>query len=132
MEYIAAAQNGFRVHYAHRSHGSQITVGLGLIEAGAGAYAVAVESLNLPGETGALCIYTGMPGNDYPYPEDYSNGVQAFLDSHPTVNVSMFSWCDEPEDMERGSGQRLPHPDEPSGGGESQRQVHLHDGERPG
>lgn len=97
MEYIAAAQNGFRVHYAHRSHGSQITVGLGLIEAWAGAYAVAVESLNLPGETGALCIYTGMPGNDYPYPGDYSDGVQAFLDGHPTVNVSMFSWCDELE-----------------------------------
>lgn len=97
-EYIAAAQANLRVHYAHRSHGSQINVGLELIEASTGSYNVAIELQNLPSEEGALCVYTCMPATEYPYDYDYFGGVQGLLNGLPSLNVSMFSWCVELND----------------------------------
>lgn len=94
---ISAAQANVKTHYAHRSHGGQITVGLSLIESNNSAYNVSMGYQELPNEPGALCIYRFMPSTDYPEYDHYFGGVQRLLDSHSTINVSMFSWCDELE-----------------------------------
>ena len=94
-EYIQEAQNSFPAQYAHRSHGSQITVGLERIEVTKPTYRVAIEQGALPSEAGALCIFQNLPDINYPYPEDYFGNIQSVLNANPTIRVSMFSWCDE-------------------------------------
>lgn len=91
------------VHYAHTSHGSQITTGLEGLEARDATYAVArrmsgSEGLP-PAETpAALRIYDGNPPDTYITPELYWDSAGG-LDATRAVagtgryNVSMWSWC---------------------------------------
>jgi len=85
------------VHYAYSSHGAQIMTGLNRLRnhngfdyhAGAGY---------LPTSPG-LSIYTGQNGSTWVYPEGYwygetgRNYTRNVLNSNPTINVTMWSWC---------------------------------------
>jgi hypothetical protein len=85
------------VHYAHTSHGEQITVGLERIETS--TYSVAIGYSTLPGEAGALCIFDGQPGETYIEPEDYWDSASgradtnSVLSGNPSITISMWMWC---------------------------------------
>ncbi|MGY5853124.1 MAG: SGNH/GDSL hydrolase family protein [Candidatus Thorarchaeota archaeon] len=87
------------VHYAHTSHGGQITTGLARIEAANSNYSQAQGSGYLPDEDNALCILDGNPPHSYITPDLYwetqdgLNITQATLDDNPTITVSLWSWC---------------------------------------
>lgn len=89
------------VHYAHTSHGEQITVGLERIETG--EYSVAIGYSTLPTEAGALCIFDGQPGETYIEPEDYWDSASgradtnSVLSGNPSITVSMWMWCQQQE-----------------------------------
>ncbi|NWF95011.1 MAG: hypothetical protein HXY34_02615 [Candidatus Thorarchaeota archaeon] len=97
--WIDAAQADVRFHYAHTSHGSQIVIGLEMIEDANSAYSVNIGYCSLPTESGALCIYDGNGVEDYITPDLYwesAEGLQLTqdtLDNNPTLTVSMWSWC---------------------------------------
>ncbi len=98
-EWIQAAQTNVRVHYAHTSHGSQITTGLTRIESADATYSQVSITGSLPTEEGALCILDGNPPHSYITPDLYwetDDGIaitQQTLDDNPTITVSMWAWC---------------------------------------
>ncbi len=97
--WIDAAQSGIKLHYAHTSHGGQLTTGLNRIESGDPAYSVAIGYSVLPTEAGALCIFDGQEHDTYITPDEYwetETGLdytRSVLDNNPDINVSMWSWC---------------------------------------
>ena len=101
-EWIDAAQDNVTVHYAHTSHGGQITTGLSRIEAANATYSQARGICTLPTEEGALCIFDGQDnngGDSYITPDEYwesSAGIdltQGTIDDNPNITVSLWSWC---------------------------------------
>ncbi len=98
-EWIESAQDDVRIHYAHTSHGGQITTGLERIEASDSTFSVARGYGTLPDEDGALCILDGNPPESYITPDLYwesENGIaltQGTLDDNPSITVSLWSWC---------------------------------------
>jgi hypothetical protein len=98
-QWIAGAKANIRVHYAHTSHGGQLTTGLDRIESGDATYAVAIGYSSLPTVPGSLCIFDGQEFDTYITPDEYweteagLDYTRAVLDNNPTVNVSMWSWC---------------------------------------
>ncbi len=99
IEWIEAAKANIRVHYAHTSHGGQIVTGLERIESANTTYGFQRGIGNLPTEEGELCMLDGNPPESYITPDlywqsEYGRGLtQNTLDSNPTINVSMWSWC---------------------------------------
>ncbi|MHA1484594.1 MAG: hypothetical protein ACTSPR_04665 [Candidatus Thorarchaeota archaeon] len=97
--WIDAAQDDVRVHYAHTSHGGQITEGLGRIESDNLTFAYSRGSGTLPTDENALCMLDGNPPHSYITPELYWQGASAVtitqttLDNNPTLTVSLWSWC---------------------------------------
>jgi hypothetical protein len=97
--WIDAAQENIKMHYAHTSHGGQLTTGLSRIESGDAAYSVAIGYSSLPAETGALCIFDGQEHDTYITPDEYWETAAGLdytrdvLNNNPSINVSMWSWC---------------------------------------
>jgi len=105
-QYIYKVQDMVNFHYAHRSHGEQLTIGLDQIESANNTFSVAIEDYTLPTESGALCIMNGQRGyhgnanNSYVDPEYYwaGNGLnwtQDVLNNNAAINFSMWTWCTE-------------------------------------
>lgn len=98
-EWIEAAQDNVIIHYAHTSHGGQITEGLTLLESANSTFDVSIGYLELPSDEGALCILDGNPPHDYITPELYWQGISAravtqnTINSNPTLTISLWSWC---------------------------------------
>jgi len=98
-EYIEGAQDDVKIHYAHTSHGGQVTEGLSRIEAANATFDVSRASLSLPTDAGALCIYDGNAPHTYVTPDLYWEGTtgtpitQNTIDNNPTLTVSLWSWC---------------------------------------
>ena len=98
-EWIDAAQENVVVHYAHTSHGGQITEGLNRIESANSTFDVSKGDGVLPTDIGALCILDGNPPHDYITPDLYWQGTSAraitqnTIDNNPTLTVSLWSWC---------------------------------------
>ena len=97
--WIDSVQAYMKLHYAHTSHGSQLTTGLTRIEAADPTYSVAIGARYLPTESGALCIFDGQEHDTYITPDEYwetaagMNYTRDVLDNNPAVNASMWSWC---------------------------------------
>lgn len=98
-EWIDAVQETMRLHYAHTSHGGQLTTGLERIEDDDPAYDVEIGYCYLPSSPGAFCIFDGQEGETYITPElywqsdegmDYTRDV---LNDNPSINTSMWCWC---------------------------------------
>ena len=91
----------FTMHYAHTSHGSQITSGLNWLETQDARYNVDIrenKTEGLPGDTTALRIYDGNPPETYIGPEDYwssQDGINrtSVVAATGHYNFSMWSWC---------------------------------------
>ncbi len=98
-EWIEAAQRELRIHYAHTSHGGQITSGLMMLAERDPRLAVSIGDRSLPTDAGALCLFDGQEAESYITPELYwatDDGVQAthsVLERNPSINVSLWSWC---------------------------------------
>ncbi len=99
LYWIDQAQDSIKFHYAHTSHGSQLTIGLQRIEAADPVYSQAVGHRSLPTEAGALCIFDGQETHTYITPEDYWDSeagrdlTRDVLNHNPTINVSGWCWC---------------------------------------
>jgi PKD repeat protein len=100
---LAAIQNArsqLHIAYGHTSHGSQITDGMTGLTSFAGApYLGDNFTWNSGGTGGALDL------RDSPFTDAYDLGnpsytawsaaTRSYLDSHPKVNVIIWSWCGE-------------------------------------
>jgi len=97
--WIDSVQENQKWHYAHTSHGGQLTTGLDRIETSDPTYDVARANSSLPNVPGALCIFDGQEGDHYITPEEYwrtasgMNKTRTVLNNNPTLNVSQWSWC---------------------------------------
>ena len=98
-EWIDAVQDYIKLHYAHTSHGGQLTTGLERIENADINYSQVRGSKYLPTEAGALCIFDGQEYDMYITPDEYwdspagRNYTQDVIDNNSMINVSMWSWC---------------------------------------
>jgi hypothetical protein len=96
---VQNAQDGIRLHYAHTSHGEQLTIGIDLIEQSDTSYDAEVGIGYLPDVADALCIFDGQASESYVTPDLYWQGeggldmTREVLDSNPEINVSMWAWC---------------------------------------
>ncbi len=101
ITWIQSVQEGIRLHYAHTSHGSQLTIGLESIAEGTASHGVEIEYCNLPGQSGELCIFDGQPGETYISPDlfwETDEGLDMtrdVLDRNPSINVCMWAWCSQ-------------------------------------
>lgn len=97
--WIDSAQQKIRLHYAHTSHGTQLMVGLEMIDAQHSGYEFARGLSVLPQQPGSLCIFDGQSADTYIDPDEYwrtaagMDQTEAVLTANPTLNVSMWSWC---------------------------------------
>jgi hypothetical protein len=98
-EWIDSAKNSVKVHYAHTSHGEQITTGLELIETDNSTFSQAQGDCYLPTDSDVLCILDGNPPYSYITPDLYwqtPEGIattEATLTNNPSLTVSMWMWC---------------------------------------
>ncbi len=101
MEWIDSAQANINWHYAHTSHGSQLTSGLFWIEEDNPDYKFNRGAGNLPIDPEALCIFDGQEGEGFVFPTVYwathggMNRTRSVINNNPTINVSEFMWCTE-------------------------------------
>jgi hypothetical protein len=97
--WIRKIKKTIRVHYAHTSHGGQITTGLKILQNKDRKFRVEISKRRLPAKEGALLIYDGQKSKTYITPKDYwqsSRGIketQSVLDENRSINVSLWSWC---------------------------------------
>ena len=59
IDWIDSVQNHIKLHYAGRSHATQLMVGLQRIESSNGIYDVEILNHSLPTSNDALCILNG-------------------------------------------------------------------------
>lgn len=93
------AAKAISMHYAHTSHGEQVTIGLERIETGDPEYDVEIAYSTLPPDSGALRIFDGQETETYITPELYwqtpegMNLTRDVLNNNPGISVSMWMWC---------------------------------------
>jgi hypothetical protein len=98
-QWIDSVQENIRMHYAHTSHGGQLTTGLELLESDDSAFDVAIGSSYLPDVPGALCVFDGQEGETYISPDlfwethDGMDMTRDVLSDNPSINVCMWCWC---------------------------------------
>ncbi len=99
--WIESVQDNFPSHYAHTSHGGQLTYGLEFIEADSSFYDYARGISYLPSIAGAWCIFDGQETESYISPDLYwetAGGMDLtrdVLDNNPEIETSMWSWCSQ-------------------------------------
>ena len=97
--WIDSAKAKIKLHYAHTSHGNQITVGLSRTETQNMFYSYDRSTSSLPDEFDALCMLDGQIFDDYITPDEYwettsgMNHTRNVLNNNPEINVSMWCWC---------------------------------------
>jgi hypothetical protein len=98
-EYVDLVKTNMKLHYAHTSHGSQLTHGVDTIEAYDAFYLVSIGDRYLPDDPGSFCIFRGQEGGTYVEPEQYwataagMDDTRDVLNNNPQISVSMFAWC---------------------------------------
>ena len=69
--WIGDAQKQIKLHYAHTSHGGQLTTGLQIIKSSDPKYDFSLRNSALPNTEGVLCIFDGQEskttGRDEPH-----------------------------------------------------------------
>jgi len=100
--WIEQVKSDIKLHYAHTSHGGQLTCGISRLENP--SLAVFDPRLqytleyNTPPVAADLCIMDGQLSQTYITPELYwdeggDSHTRAVLDTYASLNVSMWSWC---------------------------------------
>ncbi len=93
QEWIEKAKSDLHIAYGHTSHGSQVTDGMsGLVD-----FAGELYEWNEGGTGSALKLKDGGLGeaSDLGDPDftAWESTTREYLDSHPSTNVVMWSWC---------------------------------------
>ncbi|MEI6157271.1 MAG: hypothetical protein WCP87_02770, partial [Atribacterota bacterium] len=101
-QWLEKARQLIRIHYAHTSHGEQITVGLERLAEENPRYAFSRGECQLPEDPGVLNMLDGQSADDYcetyVTPDLYWEGEHALeitrsvLSQFP-VNISAWAWC---------------------------------------
>jgi hypothetical protein len=97
--WIEFIQDNIPSHYAHTSHGGQLTYGLQFIESDSSFYDCTVGISYLPTTAGAWCIFDGQESDSYITPDLYwetaagMNLTRNVLDNNPDIETSMWCWC---------------------------------------
>lgn len=103
QEWIKEARKRFKLHYAHTSHGEQITTGLQLLSNSGSLYCFVSAFCEVPQQANCLPLMDGQQGDyceTYVTPEWYwaSNwglDVTRWVLNNFDVNVSMWAWCSQ-------------------------------------
>ena len=96
---IDNVQSDIKWHYAHTSHGGQLTYGLQFLEDDDPSFAYELGDSYLPNVAGSFCVFNGQETETYVTPDLYwetDEGLeltQDVLDHNPTLNVSQWSFC---------------------------------------
>lgn len=99
--WIDLVQSDIDSHYAHTSHGSQLTWGLSFVLQEDPEYAYLVGSSYLPSSSSAYCVFDGQENGTYITPELYwesDAGIQLtrnVLNNNPSISTSMWGWCSQ-------------------------------------
>ncbi|MDQ1350160.1 MAG: hypothetical protein QG657_461 [Acidobacteriota bacterium] len=102
--WITKVKNTLRVHYAHTSHGSQITTGLERLADSNSKYSYSYDYCSVPTTSGALKLMDGQYITDYceSYitPELYWQGTTALDITRYNLNnysfeISEWAWCSQ-------------------------------------
>lgn len=97
--WITAVQNTIQSHYAHTSHGGQLTCGAEFIEDDNSFYDCEIGYCSLPSVAGAYCVFDGQESESYISPDLYwesSGGLNLtrdVLNNNPSLDTSMWCWC---------------------------------------
>lgn len=100
--WLTKVKNTLRVHYAHTSHGSQITTGLERLADANSKYSYSYDYCAVPTTSGALKLMDGQYITDYceTYitPELYWQGIDALNITRNVLNnysfeISEWAWC---------------------------------------
>ncbi len=97
--WIDSAKVKIKLHYAHTSHGRQITIGFSRIESQDAFYDHTRGTRSSPTDSGTKCIFDGQEHDSYITPDEYwetaggMNYTRDVLTNNPEINVSMWSWC---------------------------------------
>lgn len=93
-QYISMAKNNLHIAYGHTSHGSQIITGMAGLNNFTGT---TMYSFNNGGFGGALDLrdtpFSGASDLGDPNRTAWATATRTYLNSHPEVNVVMWSWC---------------------------------------
>lgn len=98
-EWIDSAKKYVTFHYAHTSHGSQLTTGISRIKSDSSFFDYVLSYTYLPDSTGVVRIMDGQLDDTYITPDEYWSTIggiektQLVLDSFPEIKYSMWSWC---------------------------------------
>ncbi|MBN1801760.1 MAG: hypothetical protein JW891_09660 [Candidatus Lokiarchaeota archaeon] len=98
IEYITLAKE-LNFHYAHTSHGGQITSGLYDLQSLNPVFNFSSGDQTLPDENDTLCIFDGQETEDYITPDLYWETFQGIkytqnvINNNLALNLSMWSWC---------------------------------------
>ncbi|MBN1551378.1 hypothetical protein JW979_07910, partial [bacterium] len=96
--WIQTVKDTWKWHYAHTSHGEQLTTGLERLESSNSMYNVEIGYSYLP-ESPAFCIFDGQENDTYITPDLYwetpegRQNTQDVLDHNPSINCSGWAWC---------------------------------------
>ncbi|MBF0225318.1 MAG: DNRLRE domain-containing protein [Desulfobacterales bacterium] len=97
---IEQAKQSLHIAYGHTSHGSQLTTGMTSLVGfmnGLG-YPENLYSWNESGNNNSLDLDDYAMGGDVGYYPQWVNNTRAYLDTHPDVNVIIWSWCGQVSD----------------------------------
>ncbi len=104
--WVNEVKNTLKVHYAHTSHGEQITVGLERLSDANSKYAYYPDNCTVPSTSDHLSLMDGQYYDNYcetyVTPELYWEGAGALNMSRGVlnsfdVNISMWAWCSQVE-----------------------------------
>lgn len=102
-QWINRAKELLKIHYAHTSHGSQVSIGLELLASENPRYAFYPDNCTMPVSSGHLTLMDGQKMGyceTYVTPELYWQGEAALditrdnLDT-TDINVSLWAWCSQ-------------------------------------
>jgi len=97
----------YKIHYAHTSHGEQITVGLEMLSNENSSYNFYPDNCRMPEDNDYLCLMDGQKQNGgcetYITPDLYwqgNNGMDLTRSVLSTfaVNISLWAWCTQLDD----------------------------------
>ncbi len=109
--WIQTVKSSWKLHYAHTSHGGQLTAGLGYIQGKNSTFAYNIESDHVPEESNAFGILDGQISATYITPDLYweqPGGIaltQNVLNNYP-LNVSMWCFCTQQDSYDAATTQR--------------------------
>ena len=114
-QWLTQACSQLRLHYAHTSHGEQITVGLERLAAANSRYPFTMDFCRLPAEAGRLNLLDGQTRDSvcetYVTPDLYWESAAGLaltrhVLSHYSVTVSGWMWCSQLDDYTAGQVQQ--------------------------